>query len=132
MNDVIKITSKFKAAIEYDGQNVRFIGGLALFRAMNDFKTQWGADPKKWPTFNPKNSDEVLILHFIKTLTGEKVINYSHEELCHCRMISTNDVVSSIRQGCQTISEVGRVTKAGTGCGACHKTIQTLFEDLKF
>jgi bacterioferritin-associated ferredoxin len=49
--------------------------------------------------------------------------------VCICRRVSDNTIRASIAEGAGTVSEVGRVCRAGTGCGACHEYIEDLIAE---
>jgi bacterioferritin-associated ferredoxin len=43
--------------------------------------------------------------------------------VCHCRGISDQTIRACVRDGAQTVSEVGRRCGAGTGCGGCRRLV---------
>jgi bacterioferritin-associated ferredoxin len=49
--------------------------------------------------------------------------------VCICRRVTDNTVRACIADGAETIAEVGRACRAGTGCGACHETIEELIAE---
>lgn len=46
--------------------------------------------------------------------------------LCQCNAIFEHEVVTAIRKGARTVDAVGEACEAGTGCGSCRGTIETL------
>lgn len=44
--------------------------------------------------------------------------------VCRCTGATLGAIEESIEAGCSTVTEVGRKTRAGTGCGSCHETIR--------
>jgi bacterioferritin-associated ferredoxin len=46
--------------------------------------------------------------------------------VCHCRRVCDRTIRECIREGAQSIEEVGRACGAGTGCGGCQPTIGSL------
>ena len=44
--------------------------------------------------------------------------------VCSCKAVTSADLACAIRCGAKTLEDVGRCTRAGTGCGACHTAIQ--------
>jgi bacterioferritin-associated ferredoxin len=49
--------------------------------------------------------------------------------VCICRRVSENTVRACIADGAQSVAEVGRACRAGTGCGGCHEYIQELIAE---
>lgn len=46
--------------------------------------------------------------------------------LCNCNRVSREQVVQAIGSGAASLEQVGRVTRAGTGCGSCVDAIAQL------
>jgi bacterioferritin-associated ferredoxin len=105
-------------------------GSLKLIELVNQLKKQYGVNPHQWPLQDSKNSESFIINEFIQKVKGEYKPCYSHNELCHCRMISTEKVINSIKDGSLTLQDVSRTTLAGTGCGSCHKDIEALIDQM--
>jgi NAD(P)H-nitrite reductase large subunit len=89
-------------------------------------KKLYGDHPEKWKCVKVFDGYDVLLNEFILKCQNNYKMPYVHEELCHCRMVSTQKVLTVIKQGALTLSEIGRVTMAGTGCGSCKKDIEEL------
>ncbi len=51
--------------------------------------------------------------------------------ICACFDVGRNEIEASIRSGCQTTTEVGAATKAGTNCGSCRCEIARMVEDVQ-
>lgn len=49
-------------------------------------------------------------------------------KICNCNSVLKGTIVESIRAGKCTVSAVGECTRAGTGCGSCQGTVQSLIE----
>lgn len=127
---MIKAEIPFKAHIILDQKNVQFLGPKTLSEKIFAQKKQFGADPQKWQKVNVTDSYDVLLNEFILRCQNQYKIPYEHEELCHCRMVATEKVINAIKQGQFSVSEVSRVTMAGTGCGSCKKDIDDLLNYL--
>ena len=48
--------------------------------------------------------------------------------LCQCMLVSEREVVRAIRDGADTVDEVGNRCEAGTGCGSCRAGIELLIQ----
>lgn len=48
--------------------------------------------------------------------------------LCQCNGVTKGHIDDAVRQGCGTVAEVSRCTRAGTGCGTCRSRIQELLD----
>jgi assimilatory nitrate reductase electron transfer subunit len=48
--------------------------------------------------------------------------------LCRCAGVSGAVVTAAVGDGCGTVAEVSKATRAGTGCGGCHEDIKGLIE----
>ncbi|QOR35524.1 (2Fe-2S)-binding protein [Clostridium sp. 'deep sea'] len=53
------------------------------------------------------------------------------EVICACFDVTKNQIIEAINNGASTVDEVGEVTNAGTGCGACRDEIQNIINSLK-
>jgi assimilatory nitrate reductase electron transfer subunit len=43
--------------------------------------------------------------------------------VCMCNAVTAGTIEDAISEGCETVAEVGRCTRAGTGCGGCRARI---------
>lgn len=126
--DII-VRSPFQSEISYKNGKIQVIGSTDLISTMNQFKNDYGHDPKKWnPLSSIKNLNDLLINEFILKCRGEFKLNYEGDELCHCRTVQADKVYCAIKQGAKTVADVSRTTLAGTGCGSCRPDIQTLLD----
>lgn len=46
--------------------------------------------------------------------------------VCHCHGVSDRNVRLAIRCGARTARDVARDCLAGSGCGGCHRTLESL------
>ena len=49
--------------------------------------------------------------------------------LCHCNSIFEHEVRACIRKGARSVDEVADACDAGTGCGSCRGTIETVLDE---
>lgn len=127
----VRVHSLYHSSLRYFEGKVEVVGNLKLLHKVNALKKAFGSHPKNWQIENSQNSPEDILLNeFINKINDKKTIRYSHDELCHCRLVPTEKVKNAVIEGCLTVPEVSRVTLAGTGCGTCKKDIQTTIEDL--
>ncbi len=126
-----EVSIPYQSQIIFENGRFEVVGSRDLLQKIADLKVEHGSDPQKWPLFSSaKTSEEILINEFIQKSKGEVFI-FNHDELCHCRMVSTEKVKNAIKQGCHSIADVSRTTLAGTGCGSCRKDIETVIGALK-
>ncbi|KRE70538.1 FAD-dependent oxidoreductase [Arthrobacter sp. Soil762] len=48
--------------------------------------------------------------------------------VCRCAGVSGAKIQGAVADGCSTVAEVSKATRAGTGCGGCHEDIKGLIE----
>lgn len=48
--------------------------------------------------------------------------------VCRCAGVSGATIQGAVEEGCSTVAEVSKATRAGTGCGGCHEDIKGLIE----
>ena len=50
---------------------------------------------------------------------------------CICNAVTDDEVTDAVHAGAETGDEVGDVTLAGTTCGGCHSTLESLIRSCK-
>jgi nitrite reductase (NADH) large subunit len=50
-------------------------------------------------------------------------------EVCTCNHVAEPAILAAIEDGCSTVADLKRVTKAGTGCGSCTGALARLIHD---
>lgn len=100
-------------------------GCQQLQDTLTEHHQKFGHDLKSWQITQPKNHAEFLIKKLLNTIEG-KSTPYSHEEICHCRMVSTQRVENAIFNGAGSIDALKRVTTASTSCGTCGPDLKKL------
>jgi assimilatory nitrate reductase electron transfer subunit len=48
--------------------------------------------------------------------------------VCRCAGVSGSTITAAVADGCSSVPEVSRATRAGTGCGGCHEDIKGIIE----
>lgn len=48
--------------------------------------------------------------------------------ICSCKGVTKKEILTAIRNGAQTITDIQIITKASTGCGRCKTTINSILE----
>ena len=119
-----------RAEIKSVAGEVTCSGSYVLIEKVNQYKSEFGTDPARWPTQAVNDSNDILINEFILKLTDQYAISYSQTEMCHCRTVPTETIIQSIKQDCRTVKEISRATKAGTGCGTCVPQIKILLSEI--
>lgn len=130
-NSLIVAEIPYKAKISLTGQTVQVIGPKTLLDKVEKYKSTYGVNPTSWPEIKVIDGEDILINEFIAKAKKSFSLVYPHEELCHCRAVSTEKVFAVIKENCWTTAEVGRTTLAGTGCGSCRKDTEALIKQLK-
>ncbi|MFF2844660.1 FAD-dependent oxidoreductase [Paenarthrobacter sp. NPDC057981] len=54
--------------------------------------------------------------------------NDPQRTVCRCAGVSAASIGDSVVEGCSSVAEVSKATRAGTGCGGCHEDIKGLIE----
>ncbi len=49
--------------------------------------------------------------------------------LCQCNSIFEHEVRACIRKGARSVDDVAALCDAGTGCGSCRGTIETVLDE---
>lgn len=49
--------------------------------------------------------------------------------VCSCFSVGSNEIASAIREGCCTVSDIGKKLNAGTNCGSCRAEISGLIDE---
>jgi assimilatory nitrate reductase electron transfer subunit len=48
--------------------------------------------------------------------------------VCRCAGISRGRISAAVEQGCSSVADISRQTRAGTGCGGCHPQLKDIIE----
>ena len=59
---------------------------------------------------------------------GSANSNDPERTVCRCAGVSAASIEESVLDGCSSVAEVSKATRAGTGCGGCHDDIKGLIE----
>lgn len=121
----------YKARLEFKDNKVAVKGSKALLDKVLALRQQYGDNPSQWPQQSVASGEDILINEFIMKMNSDFKFCYNHEELCHCRNVSTEKVFTSIKNECFRVEDVSRTTLAGTGCGSCRKDIGDLIDQFK-
>ncbi|MDP2338091.1 MAG: (2Fe-2S)-binding protein [Bacteroidota bacterium] len=49
--------------------------------------------------------------------------------VCFCNGITENEILTALKKGAQSTSDIQRMTRAGTSCGKCLAVIDSLVEE---
>jgi NAD(P)H-nitrite reductase large subunit len=49
--------------------------------------------------------------------------------VCQCEAVTYDEVAAAVDNGADTVETVGQRTAAGTGCGGCHETIESVLAE---
>lgn len=48
--------------------------------------------------------------------------------ICHCLCVFDRDIRQAVREGAETVEEVGDACGAGAGCGGCRSAVAEIIE----
>ncbi len=118
--------------IKFQDKTVSCFGSYHLIELLKVYLDKYGENPKDWMPIEKKSLStiEMLMNEFIDKVNLRYKLPYTHEEICHCRLVPTESVVQCIKTGCSSLRSVGLATKAGTGCGTCQTQIVDLMKYL--
>lgn len=106
-----------------------FIGCESLSNLVLENKKLHGQDPHLWPLPVGLSHSELLLREFLLKLKNQWVPVYAHEELCHCRKVSAQEVEQAILCGAHTSEAVSRWTGASTACGTCRPEVEKILQE---
>lgn len=86
------------------------------------------ADPETWEVPKGTSHHELLLKEFILKVQNKWAYPYLHEEICHCRAVSTEIVDRAIMNGAFTGVRVSRETGASTSCGTCRPDVESIIK----
>jgi ferredoxin-nitrate reductase len=61
-------------------------------------------------------------------LSGKAKVPVIGKIVCSCNSVGEGNLVNEIRKGCSVLSELCKITGAGTGCGSCRPEVQAIIE----
>ncbi|MFK0040874.1 FAD-dependent oxidoreductase [Paenarthrobacter sp. NPDC090517] len=76
----------------------------------------------------PSDRSLLLRLDGPDQLDAGATSNDPQRTVCRCAGVSAASIEDSVVEGCSTVGEVSRATRAGTGCGGCHEDIKGIIE----
>jgi bacterioferritin-associated ferredoxin len=102
------------------------IGCHQLTELAQSFRAQAPKNIAEWTPPSGSDHASMLLRELILKVQGRWNFPYNHDELCHCRAISTRVVDRQIVMGGHRASQISRLTSAGTGCGTCRSDIEAI------
>lgn len=103
---------------------------FSLSKLIQNYRSNQGENPSLWNEPTGNSHSEILMRLFIRKCKGQFSDPYTHEELCHCRSVSTDFVVKAIVNGAQNVDSIAQWTTAGTACGTCRVDSQKILDSL--
>lgn len=110
-------------------KKIHFIGCKEFYLNVINLKKQYGLDPKNWIAPKDNSHSSLVLKEFILKYKGQWKNVYEHEELCHCRFVSTQIVEQAILAGAHTTDQVSRWTSASTACGTCKPVVEEILKE---
>lgn len=125
--DEINATVDEAGVIKYSGK-----GCLSLLEKLEWARSQAPKlDKLQALDLSGNEHTDLLFKELQSKILGRWDLPYKDKELCHCRAVETNLVVSSIYSGADTLAKVGSMCSAGTSCGNCQPDIGSCLSYLK-
>ena len=107
---------------------MKAIGDLDFLHRCQDMKAQLLGPIGELPTLEGTDMATLIWLEILGRIKKEWTLPVEHDELCHCRQVSTRKVDEAVVFGAHTLSEIRRQTSANTGCGTCLGDIKKLVQ----
>ena len=108
--------------------SLKVIGCSKLLELLASLKSEYGSDIKTWILPQGTSHEFLLVRELILRSKGEWQPPFQHEEICHCRAISTRTVDQAILLGAHTSEVLTRRTSASSACGTCRPDVQDMIE----
>lgn len=124
--DCIQVDVDDSSILSEDSRVSCLIGCSAFLNLVGQLKLTYGKQISQWPIPTGNSHSEILIRELIIKIQGNWHYPYEHEEVCHCRKVSTFTVDQAIISGAHTIEQVSRQTGASTACGTCKPTVEQI------
>lgn len=129
----IPLRDLLEVDLEIDGGQMktsqfRVLGCSEFLELVESWKTHFQGEIKDLPLPQGRDHSSLLLKELILKIKNEWEVPYPHEELCHCRQVSTEKIGEAIVCGAHSVEKVARDTSAGTGCGTCRGDIQKLID----
>ncbi len=106
--------------------HLQVVGCAKLLQLLQLLKVQSGDKISHWPLPEGSSHEVLLVRELILKATDQWSHPYVHEELCHCRAISTRIVDQAILLGAHTPEVVTRRTSASSACGTCRPDVEKI------
>ncbi len=107
---------------------MKIIGCEKLHKKLAELKKSEGSDIAKWKLQNEKDHVSLIINEVILKLQNKWPHPYTHEEVCHCRVVSLETVEQAILNGADTPEMVSKWTMASTACGTCRPDVEKILK----
>ena len=117
---------RLELVIENEKSSLKVIGCTKLLQLLSELKNQFGSDVKLWVLPEGSNHELMLVRELILKAKGDWNYPYQHEELCHCRAITTKVVDQAILSGAHHPEVVTRRTSASSACGTCRSDVEKI------
>lgn len=117
--------------IEMDSEDSRFIrviGCTQTLKLVRSYQASYGPDVTQWPLPEGNSHSELLLKEALQKQRGQWQFPYPHQEICHCRAVSTERVDQAILQGAHNPQKVSRLTSASTACGTCRVDVEKILK----
>lgn len=128
-NIIVKLDGRDEISLQTQATTqIKARGCQKLLEKVQAYITNQGNDPKKWSLPNGNDHIDILLRELILKAQHQWNFPYTHDELCHCRSVTTHNVDQAIIAGAHTAKDVTRQTSAGSSCGTCHPDIEKIIQ----
>lgn len=108
---------------------MKAVGCLDFLKMSQSMKSKLQGPISDLVTPAGKDHASMIWREIILDLQEQWKFPVDHEELCHCRKITTQKVDRAIVYGAHSIEEVRHRTSANTGCGTCKNDVHLMIEN---
>lgn len=108
--------------------SLRGVGGPDLLDLLTRWRIHLRGSLVGVPLPPGNETGAMLVREVLQKAQGRWHYPYTHEELCHCRAVSTLTVDRAVLVGAHTPREVSRLTSASTACGTCRPDVEAIIK----
>ncbi len=109
-----------------DASYLKVVGCSATLDLLRKYRKEYGVDSSQWPMPAQGDHSSLLLKEALEKQRGSWQFPYPHDELCHCRSVTTHKVDQAILAGAHTTEQVSRLTSASTACGTCRPEVEKI------
>lgn len=102
------------------------VGGPELLQTLAEWRPQLKGALQDIPLPEGSGTGAMMVRELLLKARGQWQYPYEHEELCHCRVVTTQAVDAAVLTGSHDPSQVSKQTSASTACGTCRPDVEAI------